>query len=103
MDEIVPTLGRAISEALSHTDASTLVFLTVANLVQLALILFLVVVAPVWIIRHYNATRDDAAKLADHQRAVLEKLEKTANRIEERMDTLEKILDADAPNWKERT
>ncbi len=102
MDDIVPTLSRAISEALSHTDASTLVFLTVANLVQLALILFLVVVAPIWIIRHYNANRDDATALAGQQKMILEELEKTAKRMEERMTTLEEILDADVPNWKER-
>ena len=102
MEEISATLSRTFGEALSYVDASTLVFLIVANLVQLAIILFLVIVTPVWIIRHYNARKDDAVILANHQKTALEELERTAERMEPGMTAIETILDADSPNWKER-
>ena len=66
------------------------------------LILFLVVVAPVWIVSHY-ATKWRATRTLsrDHEHALTE-LWDTAQRMEARVRNLEKVLDAEAPGWRQR-
>lgn len=65
-------------------------------------ILFLVVVAPIWIIMHY-ATRNSAnKKLSSKDEVLLDDLHENARKMEERIHTLERILDADAPEWRKK-
>lgn len=66
-------------------------------------ILFLVVVAPIWIVAHY-ATRWRTARMLsrEHERALAD-LWETARRMEARTANLERILDAEAPGWRGRT
>ena len=64
------------------------------------LIVFLVIVAPIWLILHY-ATRNSANKrLTTKDEDLLEDLHQSARRMEERIQTLERILDADTPEWR---
>ena len=65
-------------------------------------ILFLVVVAPIWIVAHY-ATRWRTARMLsrDHER-VLAELYDSARRMEDRMDSLERLLDVEAPGWQSK-
>lgn len=64
------------------------------------LILFLVIVAPIWLILHY-ATRNSANKrLTTKDEDLLEDLHQSARRMEDRIQTLERILDADTPEWR---
>lgn len=66
------------------------------------LILFVVIVAPIWLILHY-ATRNSASKrLTTKDEAMLEELNDNAKRLEERLHNLERILDADSPEWRAR-
>jgi len=66
-------------------------------------VLFLVIVAPIWLILHY-ATRNSAnRRLNSKDEALMEDLHDTARKMEERIHTLERILDADSPNWRSRT
>lgn len=66
------------------------------------LVVFLVIVAPIWLILHY-ATRNSASrKISSKDEALLEDLNETARRMEDRIHTLERILDADNPNWRNR-
>lgn len=66
------------------------------------LIVFLVIVAPIWLILHY-ATRNSASKrLTSKDEALLEELHDNARRLEERLISLERILDADTPEWRNR-
>jgi phage shock protein B len=69
---------------------------------EVPLILFLVVVMPIWLILHYRSKRTvvSAAPPADGDHG---ELVATARRMEERIRTLERILDADYPNWRGRT
>jgi len=71
------------------------------------LIVFLVVVVPVWLVLHYRSKRqgENPATTAAPESAVgeLAELWQTARRMEERIRTLERILDADTPNWRGRT
>ncbi len=65
-------------------------------------LLFVVVVAPIWIVAHY-ATRWRTARMLsrEHERTLADIWDLT-QRMEARMDTLERILDADAPGWRAR-
>lgn len=68
----------------------------------LPLILFMLIVAPIWLILHY-ATRNSASRrLSSKDEALMEDLHETARRMDERLHTLERILDADNPNWRTR-
>jgi phage shock protein B len=63
-------------------------------------LIFLTIVAPIWIIAHYlvrwRATR---AISRDDQRALGE-LWESLQRVETRIDALERILDTEAPGWR---
>ncbi|HAS14542.1 MULTISPECIES: envelope stress response membrane protein PspB [Idiomarina] len=66
------------------------------------IILFVLVVAPIWIILHYRSKRQMNQGLNEEERESLALLADQAKRIRERVQTLERILDADAPGWRNR-
>ena len=65
-------------------------------------VLFMVVVAPIWLVMHYRSKRRGRAALSSEERAELEKLTDLADRMGERIETLEAILDAETPDWRKR-
>ncbi|RFF30085.1 envelope stress response membrane protein PspB [Wenzhouxiangella sediminis] len=74
-----------------------------SDIVFVPLILFMVIVAPIWLILHY-ATRNSAnRRLNTKDEALMEDLHESARKMEERIHTLERILDADSPNWRNRS
>ncbi|MCG8690031.1 MAG: envelope stress response membrane protein PspB [Minwuiales bacterium] len=63
-------------------------------------VIFLTVVAPIWIIAHYvTRWRTGKALSSDEERLIAE-LWQTTDKMEQRIVTLERILDAEAPNWR---
>ncbi len=67
---------------------------------NIAVILSLGVVAPTWIVFHY-LTRWRATKtISGEDEKLLQDLWQSADKIEKRLGSLEKILDADSPNWR---
>lgn len=73
------------------------------ELLFVPLIVFMVIVAPIWLILHY-ATRNSAnRRLNSKDEALMEELDENARKMEERIHTLERILDADSPKWRDRT
>lgn len=72
------------------------------ELLLVPLIVFMVIVAPIWLILHY-ATRNSAnRRLTSKDEALFEELSESARRMEDRVRTLERILDADTPEWRNR-
>ena len=65
-------------------------------------VLFMVVVAPIWLVMHYRSKRRGQAALSGEERAELERLTDLADRMGERIETLEAILDAETPDWRRR-
>ncbi|MGH7156322.1 MAG: envelope stress response membrane protein PspB [Acetobacteraceae bacterium] len=63
-------------------------------------ILLLVVVAPIWIVAHYATRWRTARVLSRDQERILAELHENARRMEDRMDSLERILDSEAPGWR---
>lgn len=65
-------------------------------------LLFMVVVAPIWIINHYRVKGRTNASLTEDERIELDRLVNAAAGMRERIDTLESILDAETPGWRGR-
>lgn len=65
-------------------------------------IVFLVIVAPIWLFLHYRSKSRAQGQLSDAEREDLDELTEQARRMVERIETLEAILDAQAPDWRKR-
>jgi len=74
-----------------------------SELLFVPIVVFMVIVAPIWLILHY-ATRNSASKrLTSKDESLLQDLHENARRMEERIHNLERILDADAPEWRSKS
>lgn len=65
-------------------------------------ILFLVIVAPIWIILHYARSKRAHSILSREDRQGLHILEEKAEDMAERIETLESILDNETPAWRRK-
>lgn len=65
-------------------------------------IIFLVIVAPIWITFHYISQWRQGRRLSGDDEKMLGDLWQSARRMETRIDALEKVLDAEAPGWRMR-
>ncbi len=64
------------------------------------LILFLAFVAPIWIIAHYVTRWRTAKTLSSEDQTLLAELWKSADRMEGRLNNVERILDVEAADWR---
>lgn len=80
----------------------TAAFLELMDFLKTTSFFFLVVVMPTWIVFHYRSKQKQAAVLTDEEQTALDALTRVADKIEARLETLEKILDVEHPNWKEK-
>jgi phage shock protein B len=65
-------------------------------------IIFLVIVAPIWIVAHYLTRWRRSRKLSSEDERVLGELYEAARKMEARLAALERVLDAEAPGWRTR-
>lgn len=65
-------------------------------------VIFLCIVAPVWIFMHYRSKQRAQGALSEDERAELESLSMQAQRMMDRVETLEAILDSETPGWRKR-
>ena len=66
------------------------------------IVLFLCIVAPTWIFMHYRSKQRAQGALSEEERAELEALSVQAERMLDRIETLEAILDSETPQWRKR-
>lgn len=66
------------------------------------IILFMVLVAPIWLILHYRSKKNISQGLSKEEHEALEGLAQQADTMAERIKTLEAILDSEAPQWRNR-
>jgi phage shock protein B len=71
-------------------------------MLEVPLILFLVIVAPIWIIAHYTTRWRMAKSLSPEDEKQFAELWRIAERMDERMANLERILDAEGPEREEQ-
>jgi len=70
------------------------------DMLELPLILFLVIVAPIWIIAHYTTRWRMAKTLSPEDEKQFAELWQTAERMEQRIDSIERILEAEEPRME---
>lgn len=63
-------------------------------------ILALTVVAPIWIIGHYITKNRASKRLTPEDEKMIGELWESAKRMEERIQTLERILESESPGWR---
>ena len=64
-------------------------------------VVFLLVVAPIWIIVHYKSKANVVNGLSSSERAELDEMIEVANKMAARIETLESILDVESPGGRE--
>ncbi|MEQ8248935.1 MAG: envelope stress response membrane protein PspB [Alphaproteobacteria bacterium] len=67
---------------------------------MVAVILALGVVVPTWIVFHYVTRWRGTKTISGEDEKLLQDLWQSAEKIEQRLGSLEKILDADSPDWR---
>ena len=70
------------------------------DIIMAPIIIFMVFVAPIWVIMHYRTAGKKAVGLSDNEQNSLNELSEIADRMEDRINTLESILDAETPDWR---
>jgi len=71
-------------------------------LTGVTLVVFMVFVAPIWLIMHYRSKKQVSQGLSETELRSLQSLSEKAEKMSERIKTLESILDAESPNWRDR-
>ncbi len=62
----------------------------------------MVIVAPIWLVLHYRSKRQVSQGLSEEEYIQLSDLSETADKMADRIKTLEAILDAETPDWRSK-
>ena len=73
-----------------------------AEVLMAPIIVFMVVVAPLWLILHYRSKKQVSQGLSEHEHRQLLELAQKADKMAERVETLEALLDQEAPQWRRK-
>lgn len=76
--------------------------MSVLEFMTVPAILFMVIVAPIWIVLHYRSVGQSSRSLNEDERDSLEKMLVTVDTLSERIATLESLLDEEHGDWRER-
>jgi phage shock protein B len=74
--------------------------MSVMEFMFVPMILFMVIVAPIWIVLHYRSASHSSRSLNEDERESLEQMLVTVDRLTERIRTLESLLDAEHAGWR---
>jgi len=66
-------------------------------------VLLITICLPLWIIFHYVTKWKTSKGLSPEDERMLSEIWESANKMEERIITLERIMDIETPNWRSRT
>ncbi|MBL4822886.1 MAG: envelope stress response membrane protein PspB [Colwellia sp.] len=65
-------------------------------------IIFLVIVAPIWLVLHYRSKGQTNQGLSEEEYIQLSDLSEMADKMADRIKTLEAILDVETPSWRNK-
>lgn len=74
----------------------------VVGIIVAPIIIFMIFVAPIWLIMHYRSKKQMNQGLTQDEYTTLQDLANRADKMAERIHTLESILDAEAPQWRNK-
>jgi len=76
--------------------------LELGQLITIAVIVFIAVPAPLFIVLHFITKWKQSREISGGDEKMLEDLWHLARRLEERLETLETILDSDHHDWRRK-
>jgi phage shock protein B len=74
----------------------------VTDLLAVALIVFIAVPAPLFIVLHFITKWKQSREISGGDEKMLEDMWLLAQKLEERLEALETILDTDSPEWRRK-
>jgi phage shock protein B len=74
----------------------------VIGIIVAPIIIFMIFVAPIWLIMHYRSKKQMDQGLTEVEYGTLQELADRAEKMNGRIHTLESILDAEAPQWRNK-
>jgi phage shock protein B len=74
----------------------------VQDIIMAPVIIFMVIVAPIWLVLHYRSKGQVSQGLSEEEYIQLSDLSETADKMADRIRTLEAILDAETPDWRSK-
>jgi phage shock protein B len=74
----------------------------VEELIMAPIIIFMVIVAPIWLVLHYRSKGQVSQGLSEEEYVQLSSLSETADKMADRIKTLEAILDVETPDWRNK-
>jgi phage shock protein B len=74
----------------------------VEEIIVAPVIIFMIVVAPIWLILHYKSKRQISQGFSEEEYTQLSELSELADKMADRIKTLEAILDAETPEWRNK-
>ena len=73
-----------------------------SELIAIAVILFIAIPAPLFIVLHYITKWKQSREISKDDEQMLEDLWQLSQRLEERLETLERILSDEVPDWRSK-
>jgi len=77
--------------------------LGLAELLTIAVIVFVAIPAPLFIVLHFITKWKQSREISGGDEKMLEDMWQLSRRLEERLETLETILDSELPDWRRKT
>lgn len=74
----------------------------IVGMIIAPIIVFLVIVAPIWLILHYRSKKQLNQGLSKEEIRTLNDLAGQAEKMADRIQTLESILDSESPEWRSK-
>ncbi len=72
------------------------------DIIMAPVIIFMVIVAPIWLVLHYRSKGQVSQGLSEEEYVQLSDLSEMADKMADRIKTLEAILDAETPDWRSK-
>jgi phage shock protein B len=76
--------------------------MTLAELITIAVIIFVAIPAPLFIVLHFVTKWKQSREISGGDEKLLEDLWHLSQRLDERLETLETILDNELPDWRRK-
>lgn len=74
----------------------------IVGMIIAPIIVFLIIVAPIWLILHYRSKKQLSQGLSEEEFRTLNDLAGQAEKMADRIQTLESILDTESPEWRSK-
>jgi len=73
------------------------------EIIMAPVVIFMVLVAPIWLVLHYRSKGQVSQGLSEEEYIQLSDLSEMADKMADRIKTLEAILDAETPDWRSKS